>query len=263
MTRKPQGPRDLESVQTEIVAGDVREPASLREALNGVDTVISAISGYGPNSGADPRSVDGEGNRNLIRAAEAAGVGHFVLVSMHDAGPDHPMELARMKFAAEQALTQSGMDWTIIRPTAFMETWYAILGAPLRNEGRVVVFGRGENPINFVSVHDVASLVALAVDDPGLRNAAVDVGGPENLTLDQFVQICEAQSGRTARRVRIPRTILRLTAVAAKPLNAAVARLAHDALAMDTADFSFDGAEHRRRFPSVPLTTLAEVAARG
>ncbi|HEV2216147.1 MAG TPA: SDR family oxidoreductase [Candidatus Dormibacteraeota bacterium] len=263
LTRNPERAGDLESDATEIVAGDVRDPASLQQAVSGIEAVISAISGYGPSSGADPRSVDGEGNHNLIRAAEAAGVGHFVLVSMHDAGPHHPMELARMKFAAEQELKRSRMDWTIIRPTAFMETWNEIIGAPLRKAGWAVIFGRGDNPVNFVSADDVANLVALAVDDPNMRRLAIDLGGPENLTLTQLVQVCEAESGRKARHVRIPRPILRLIAALARPLNAAAARLAADALVMDEMDFSFDVTLARRRLPSVPLTTFAEVVRRG
>src|SRR6516225_5013402 len=118
LTRDPARARGLEGEGIEIVAGDVRNPASLGPALVGVQTVISALSGYGPNSGADPRTVDGAGNCNLIEAAEQATVEHFVLISVHAAAPEHPMELMRMKFLAEQELKRSRLAWTIIRPTA-------------------------------------------------------------------------------------------------------------------------------------------------
>ena len=262
LTRDRVRATDLESALTEIVVGDVRDPASLGRAVAGIRIVISAMSGYGPTSGSDPRSVDWEGNRNLIAAAEPSRVEQFVLVSMHGARPDHPMELARMKFAAEQELMRSRMAWTIIRPTLFMETWTAVIGGQLRRSGKAVIFGRGENPMNLVSARDVAHLVALAVDDQAFRRVAVDVGGPENLTLNQYVEVLETVADRKGGRVRVPRSIVRLIAILARPFNPAVARLAHDAIVMDTTDFSFEPSAARGRYPAIPSTTLAEVALR-
>jgi len=152
----------------ELVAGDVRVASSLPSALVDVDTVISAVTGFGPG-GSGPRLVDLEGNRHLIAAAAAAGVKHFILVSIHGASSAHPMELYRAKFMAEQSLRESGLEWTIIRPTVFMELWAGIVGDSLIRSGTATVFGRGDNPINFVSVRDVARFIELAVVDRRLR----------------------------------------------------------------------------------------------
>ena len=262
LTRDKARAMDLESALTEIVVGDVQDPSSLGRAFAGVRTVISAMSGYGPTSGSDPRRVDWEGNRNLIAAAEAAGVKQFVLVSMHGARPDHPMELARMKFAAERELMRSQLAWTIIRPTLFMETWTEVIGGSLRRSGKAVIFGRGENPINLVSSRDVAHLVALAVDDPGWRCVAVDIGGPEDLTLNQCVQVLERVADRKSGRIHVPRSMVRLIAFLARPFNPTVARLAHDAIVIDTTDFSFTASAVRGRYPTIPVTTFAEVVNR-
>jgi NADH dehydrogenase len=262
LTREPARARDLESDQVEIVAGDVRNPASLGPALIGVQAVISAMSGYGPLSRADPRTVDGEGNCNLIRASERAGAGYFVLISVHAAAPDHPMELMRMKFLAEQRLKQSHLAWTIIRPTLFMETWATVVGRSLLKERRAVIFGRGENPINFVSLRDVAHLIERALVDSSMRFAEVDIGGPQNLTLKQFVATLAGVTGRENRCRQIPRPVLQLMSILAKRINPTVARLAHDAVVMDTRDFTFD-------MPAasigsvIPMTSLAEVFGPG
>ena len=168
--------------QVEIVSGDVRDPASLERAVGGANTVVSAITGFGPTRASSPRTIDWEGNANLIRAAKAAGVEHFVLLSICQAAPDHPIELFRMKHRAEEELRASGLAWTIIRPTAYMETWLGLLGGPAARSGSTRIFGRGKNPINFVSSRDVARYVDLAVADPAMRGVAIDVGGPEDLT---------------------------------------------------------------------------------
>lgn len=65
---------------------------------------------------------------------------------MHGAAPDHPMELYRAKYLAERELEASGLSWTIVRPTAYMETLAPVIGEPLLKKGRTRIFGKGENP---------------------------------------------------------------------------------------------------------------------
>ena len=129
---------------------------------------------------------------------------HVVLLSVEAAAPDHPMDLMRMKYAAEQDLKASGMTWTIIRPTAYMETWCDVLGRPLLQTGATNVFGRGQNPVNFVAVTDVARLVELAVVDAGLRGETIGAYGPENLTTGQFVDIFQSVTGGAGQRQPYP-----------------------------------------------------------
>lgn len=51
------------------------------------------------------------------------------------------------------------------------------------------MFGRGDNPVNFVSAADVAALTALTVTDPGLRGQVLELGGPDNLTFNQLAAL--------------------------------------------------------------------------
>jgi len=262
LTRDPARVADRAGDQVEIVAGDVRNPATLDAALDEVETVVSAMSGYGPRSGGDPRSVDWLGNSNLIRVAERARVATFVLVSVLGAAPHHPMELMRMKFRAEQELKRSQLAWTIIRPALYMETLAETLGEPLSRRGKALIPGRGDNPINFVCARDVAHLVERAVLDPALRGAEIDIGGPENLTQKQFAARIAVATGKAYSRVHIPRLAIRLVAILATPINPAAARLAHDLVVMDTYDFKFDPASYRARYPWAHLTPLADMLTR-
>ena len=195
--------------EVEVVVADVREPATLGRAIAGSQTVISAITGFGGRDAAGAAAIDLHGNHNLIEAAKAAGVDHFILLSVAQATADHPIELFRLKFAVEQELRASGLAWTIIRPTAYMETWVGIVGGPLLQTGKTRIFGAGNNPINFVSAKDVAGLVELAVIEPDLRNQSIDVGGPANLTLNELAACFEATTGRTGEKVHAPRPLMR------------------------------------------------------
>jgi uncharacterized protein YbjT (DUF2867 family) len=108
--------------------------------------------------------VDRAGNAHLIDAAARAGAA-FVLVSVAGASPGHPIGLFRAKHAAEQMLRANGIPWTICGPPP---SWRpgAPSGRTLRSSGKIPVFGKGDNPVNFVSAADVAALVSHAVSSP-------------------------------------------------------------------------------------------------
>jgi uncharacterized protein YbjT (DUF2867 family) len=258
LSRNPSRVRERVPAGVDLVAGDVCVASSLRPALVDVQTVISAVTGFGPG-GSGPRRVDMLGNQNLIAAAAAAGVEHFILISIHGASPDHSMELYRAKFMAEESLRESNLAWTIIRPTAFMELWAGIVGDSLLKGGAATVFGRGMNPINFVSVQDIARLIELAVADRRLRDKTLDVGGPENLTLSTVVEVL-AEGHRLEPRTRhVPLTALRVGEVLLRPFRPDLAGLIHASIQMDTSDMSFDPAPLTAAYPEIRLTRLADV----
>jgi NADH dehydrogenase len=245
-----------------IVEGDLADVAAVRSAVDGARSVVSGVQGFFGTKGGSPATIDRDGNRNLIRAAREAGVEHLVLVSVRDASPDHPMDLMRMKYAAEEDLKASGLAWTIIRPAAFMETWCEVLGRPLREKGRTRVFGGGRNPINWVASSDVAAFVDLALRDPALRGQTIEVGGPENLTMTEFVEVFRSETAATGGVGHVPLAAMRAAAFVMKVVNPGVARVMHAGIVMDTKPQAFAASPTRLRYPSIPVTTLAEVVRR-
>lgn len=239
----------------DVAIGDVRDPSTLAAAAKGTSAVISAVHGFLGGRGAGPEEVDDQGNRNLVRAAADAGVEHFVLLSVLDARPDHPMSLHRAKHAAEQHLHASTMSWTVLRPAAYVETWIHIVGGKLPSGGPALVLGRGDNPINFVSVLDVATLAERALTDPALRGQTVEVPGPGNLTMEQLALHLGADKIR-----RIPRGALRLLSTTLPPWAPAFARQTHAALVMDTTDMTAEPSALHAQFPDVDWHSATEIA---
>jgi NADH dehydrogenase len=258
LSRDPSRARAGLPAGAELVAGDVRVASSLKPALVGVDTMISAVTGFGPGA-AGPLQVDMQGNQNLIAAAVAAGVENFILVSIHGVASDHPMALYRAKFIAEETLRESNLAWTIVRPTPFMELWAGIVGDSLVKGGSATVFGRGLNPINFVSVRDVARFIEQAVTDRRLRGKTLDVGGPENLSLSTMVEVVAASHGLRPRARHVPLTALRLGELLLGPFRPDLAGLIQAAIQMDTADMSFDQGTLTAAYPEIQLTRLTDV----
>jgi len=240
LTRDPVRARHLPDGLIEVVQGDVRDRASVERAMRGVTTAVSAVHGFAGPGRVTPVSVDRDGNANLVDVAEATGA-DVVMMSVVGASSDSPMELFRAKNAAEQHLRSRPVAWTIVRATAFVELWAEIMA-------KAPVFGRGDNPINFVSVHDVAAVVERAVVDPGLRGKILEVGGPSNVTFNELAALLEELRGGHRKIHHIPRWFLRAVAP--------VARQPRAALVMDTIDMTFDATAARADIADLPMTDL-------
>jgi uncharacterized protein YbjT (DUF2867 family) len=259
LTRDPARAGHLAGDRVEVMTGDVRDRASLGPATAGVDLAISAVHGFmGPRDSL--AAVDRDGNANLIDAIKAAGA-HFVLVSIVGAAADSPMELFRMKRAAEEYASASGVPTTTIRATAFLELWIELLQQTAAHSGRPLVFGRGNNPINFVSVADVAALVELAVTDPTTRGKTLEIGGPDNVTFNELAQAVQTAGGRTGAPRHVPPAMLRLMANSIGHVKPQLGRQARAALGMDRSDLTFDAAPLRCTYPGLPCTALCDVLA--
>jgi uncharacterized protein YbjT (DUF2867 family) len=260
LTRDPTHASHLIGDHVEVVTGDVRDRASLAPATSGVDVVVSAVHGFTGVGGNSPATVDRDGNANLLDAAQAAGAA-FVLLSTVGAAPDSPIELFRMKHAAEGIALDRGIPTTIIRATAFLELWIELMEQTAARSGRPLVFGRGDNPINFVSVGDVAALVERAVTDPATRGTTLEIGGPDNLTFNELAHAIQTAEGRTGGPRHVPPPMLRLMANTVGRVKPLLGRQARAALAMDRTDLTFDAGPLRRLYPDLPSATLTEVLA--
>ncbi len=244
----------------EVMTGDVRNRASLDQAVAGADLVISAVHGFEGPRGISPATVDRDGNVNLIDAARSVGA-DFVLLSTVGAAIDSPMELFRMKYAAECYAAASGVPTTIVRATAFLELWIELLRKTAGRSGRPLVFGHGDNPINFVSVADVVAVVVRAVTEPTTRSMTLEIGGPADLTFNELAENVIAANGATGTPRHIPTAALKLMANTVGRVNPQLGRQARAAIVMDQYDLTFDAAPIHRAYPGLPCTALGALLA--
>jgi uncharacterized protein YbjT (DUF2867 family) len=236
---------------SELVVGDVRSTASVEEAVTGCHTVISAFHGFMGGRGAGPDEVDRVAGIGLIDAARDTGP-RFVYVSALGAAADHPLSLLRAKYAVEQHLVATDLDWTILRPATYLEVWLEIVRGKLDIGGPALVLGPGENPINFVSIHDVAAVVQHCLVDPTTVRQVIDVAGPENLTL---VELARAQGADKIKHV--PLGALRTLQHLAKPFAPAFARQAAMGFQLNTSDMTAPASPEQPR----PHRTLTSILA--
>src|SRR5450756_1984193 len=102
------------------------------------------------------------------------------------------------------------------------------------------------------------SVIEVAATGDQSYGTTIDVGGPENLTLNEMVKVLAANSDRKAAARHIPLRALRVISVLLRPFRPDLARLIQAAVLMDTADMSFDPAR-AVEYSEVPATRLAEI----
>lgn len=259
LTRDPGRAAHLAGERIEVVTGDVRDPVCAMTAVAGVDAVVSAVHGFAGPGRDSLKKVDLDGNTHLIDAARATGA-EVVLMSVVGAASDSPFELFRMKHAAETVLAASRVSATVVRSTAFLELWMELLTSTGGRSNRPLIFGRGQNPINFVSVRDVAALLELVTTDQGTRGQTLEIGGPDNFTMDELARMVVARRGESAEPRHIPRAALHIMAATVGRVRPELGRQARAALAMDESDMTFSAGGNgvRACFPELPCTSASE-----
>jgi NADH dehydrogenase len=258
MTRTPQKAVELQEAGAEIVQGDLRDRASLARACQGAQMVLAAAHSVMGNGSEASRYVDDQGHRWLIDEAQKAGVQRFVYTSALGAAPDSGVSFFRTKYAVEEYLRRSGLEYVILRPTAFMESHvYMLIGQPVLESGKVMIFGKGENPRNFVAADDVARFALLALDDPRTTGQVIPIGGPENWSNMQVVGLYEDIAGREVKVSHIPLPMLRLMGPLLRPVKPGLSTVMEVSIHDDTADCTFDTSELLGRYP-MPLTPLED-----
>lgn len=161
------------------VTGDLTDRVSLDAACDGVRTVITTANSIKRGAGIQLETVDLQGTLNLIEAAKAAGVEHFIYTSVYGSDLNSPNRFIQIKATCEQVLEQSGMTWTILNPGIFPEIWAGlVIGIPLQAGQPVTLIGQGDHRHSLISEADVAAFAIAAIDNPASRNASIEIGGP-------------------------------------------------------------------------------------
>ena len=259
MSRTPARAARLRDAGAEVVAGDLLDREALIRACAGARALVAAahsILGRGRNASVH---VDGAAHRQLINVAKSSGIRHIVYTSAHVSGPAyHDVPFFRIKLEVERHLKESGLSYTILRPTAFMDFHaHVLIGDPVLSKGKVMLFGRGEQPRNFVAADDVAQMVVRALRDPSLAGATIEIGGPENLTNMDVVRIYERAGGREAKVTHVPLGVARAISVLARPVHPGLSQILQMAVLGDTTDQRFDARPLVARFP-LQLTRLED-----
>jgi len=263
-TSDPRKRDALAALGVELVEGDLKDAASLARACAGVQAVIStASSTLSRQEGDSIESVDQQGQLTLVATARDAGVDRFVFVSFRD-NPRIQFPLTVAKRTVERALMSSGMTYTILQASYFMEVWLTpALGFDVAN-GRARLYGDGIGPTSWISFRDVARAAAAVIIDGTARNMIVELGGPQALSPREVVRMFEAAGAGEIATESVPEEALEAQMKAATDsLQKSFAGLMLQCAAGDAIDTSIGSRLFPFQMTSVRDYITAQLASRG
>jgi uncharacterized protein YbjT (DUF2867 family) len=208
-------PRRLgpERVRVQITIGDLTDPRAYRQALRGTRTVVHLAASPRDQPHATIEELAGLATWRLLRAAEQAGVDHFVFFSALGASPSHQSRLHRAKAIAEQAVDAADLRTTTFAPSLVyspgdrrmtrLEHLAWLPAVPLAGLGRART-----QPIWADDVADCV-LAALDRDAEERSHARFELAGPDLLTHREVVEVALRAAHRRRRLLPLPAPLLR------------------------------------------------------
>ena len=192
--RDDQAPQVTTLGAAETVAGDLRDLAALERAGRGAGAVYHIC----PNMSPDEVTI----GRAVLSAARSAGIPRFVYHSVL-----HPQTQAMPhhwnKLLVEESIFESGLDYTILQPAAYMQNLLAGCRA-IVEQGVYAVPYPPETRLGLVDLDDVAEAAAVVLTQAGHASATYELAGPEVLTQAEVAEILSRRLGRPVRAERIP-----------------------------------------------------------
>jgi NADH dehydrogenase len=212
LVRRPERGARLAGLGAELVTGDVTNQASVQAAMDGCTHVVHLVAII-KGRPQDFEGVMTQGTRNVVAAAKEARVQRFVLMSA--AGTSETTRAVVPYFAAkwamEQDVTGSGLEYTIFRPSFVFGRGGALPAfiKQVRYSPVVSVIGSGQQRIQPIWVDDVAEYYARAVDAPDAANRSFELGGPDVVTWDGLYTTIAKVLGKRRRLVHVPSSLAR------------------------------------------------------
>ncbi|MEE2952346.1 MAG: SDR family oxidoreductase [Pseudomonadota bacterium] len=197
MCRKPEQIDAFKDNGMDAVLGDFDRKDTLVEAMRGCDTVL-LLSAPTPDQQAQETAA--------IDAAKSAGVNRIVKISAADSNLKTPVPWAQAHAHIDHYLRQSGLAWTILRPTAFMQNflWFK---DPIAKGFLPQVAGKGS--VSWIDTRDVARVAATVLTEQGHDSATYFLTGPETLDLTTISKRLGQVLGHKVRYINLPTPLFR------------------------------------------------------
>ena len=208
----------------ELRTGDVDRPATLPAALAGVDAVVHLVAiPRDSNGGRQLLAVNLDGTRTLVATMQASGVMRLVHLGALGVEDREELHYAKSKARAERAVRESGLDWTILKPSLLFgpgDGFFNIVADLVRlSPGIVPVPGDGKSRFQPLHVGDLALCLRLSLERPETVGHAFELGGPRVWTYREITaEVCRGM-GRRRAILPMPVPLIRLVAGAAEAVH--------------------------------------------
>ena len=180
----------------EIVEVDYSKPETVEAAFLGVERLFLLTPGW---PGIE-KTV--EITAQLVEEAKKAGVQHIVKLSVLWADTEAKIAPFRWHRQAEEIVEESGIPYTFVRPSGFMQTFPMSHGQTIKAQNAIYT-GAGEGKVGLVDARDIAAVAVEALTGDGHEGKIYPTTGPEALSYDQVAEILSEMLGRKISHVNV------------------------------------------------------------
>lgn len=213
LVRSTSAPGRLKGLPVELAPGDITQAGSLDEACAGAGGIVHLAAIIQEKGRATFRRVNTEGTRHLVAAAQRAGVGRFIYMSnLGVRGPEPTYPFLHSKWLGEEAVRESGLAYTILRPSVLFgaeDRFVNVLADLIRRAPVVPVIGPGRTLFQLISVSEVARCLATTLEEERFTGQTVEIGGPEHLSYEEIIDLIIRTLGKRRLKVHIPVPLMR------------------------------------------------------
>jgi uncharacterized protein YbjT (DUF2867 family) len=246
LTRSPQShaAQSLASQGVELFQGDLEDGASVARAAAGLYGIYSVQDFWAVGARREVQQ-----GKNVADAAKKAGIKHFVYSSVGGAERNTGIPHWESKWEVEKYIRSLGLPATVIRPAAFMETYYIDQVEIGILKGKLADPIRGDRPYQTIATDDIGAFVALAFERPAeFIGKELEIAGSE-LTNLEAAKVFSRVLGKPVKFQKLPLPLVRLI----------LGREFYEMFRwFNEAGFKADIAGLRRMYPEVHLQTLEE-----
>lgn len=191
--------------RAEVFEVDFTNPVTLKNSLQDVDVVISCLGLTRQKGELSHMDIDYQANLNVLNEAMASGVKKFIYVSVLRGNELRHLHICAAKEKFVDALLQSELEYTIIRPTGFFSDMGDFF--KMAKYGRVFLFGKGEYVLNPIHGADLATAILASIE----KNCKeLNIGGPVTYSQNQIAELAFATLGKPVKVIYIPDVLRRV-----------------------------------------------------
>jgi len=206
MVREDSDAIGMEVRGVKIIRGDMTISETILPALENVDAVISTAIGYSRRKKGDNlKTVDDQGNRNLVDALRKSAVRRFVFTSILTADKARKVPHFWQKKLIEDYMDQQGIHYIALRPGAFLDQnpQQDQFAKGLR-QGKLNVLGKSSIKWTYILTDDLARYLALAALDDTIPEGKIDIGMAEPMNANMLAKYATEYSGNPVKINTVP-----------------------------------------------------------
>ncbi len=207
LVRSEKKAEKIKNLATEIVYGDITDRESLRNLMEGVDTVVHLVGIIRETPKATFQKVYIEGTENLVEEAKTSGVNRFFYQSALGASLDAPFKYSRAKAEAEEIVKRSGIRYVIFRPSLIIgkEDGFTENLKRLFSLGPFIpVPGGGKAKFQPIFIEDWIKCFMYVLENENAWNRIYELGGPEHLSYREILNLYMTAMGINKPLLNVP-----------------------------------------------------------